>query len=117
MPPSVPGRPRLGPEGESRAATHLASLGLRVAERNFRCRQGEIDLIAWDGPVLVFVEVKTRSGRGCGAPEEAVSATKQRRLRQVALWYLARLGYEPECRFDVVSIMGDEITHFRAAFE
>lgn len=90
---------------------------MRVVERNYRCRQGEIDLIAWDEDMLVFVEVKARRGSGCGAPEEAVSAAKQRKLRQVASWYLARLGYEPPCRFDVVSVVGDQVTHFRAAFE
>lgn len=113
MPPSK----QLGSAGENRAATHLAALGMRIVERNYRCRQGEIDLIAWDADTLVFVEVKARRGQGCGAPEEAVSAWKQRKIRQVAAWYLARLGYEPFCRFDVVSVFGDDVTHFKSAFE
>jgi len=113
----VPPAKRLGSAGEKRAATYLAGLGMRIVERNYRCRQGEIDLIAWDGDTLVFVEVKARRSGDCGTPEEAVSPAKQRKLRQVALWYLARLGYEPFCRFDVVSVAGDQVTHFRAAFE
>jgi len=96
---------RVGLEGENAAAAYLTSLGYRVIERNVRFRAGEIDLVAEDGGVLVFVEVKTRRGRGFGAPAEAVTAEKRRRLVRLASLYLARRGGPvPPCRFDVVSV-------------
>jgi len=96
---------RVGLEGENAAAAYLTSLGYRVIERNVRFRAGEIDLVAEDGGVLVFVEVKTRRGRGFGAPAEAVTAEKRRRLVRLASLYLARRGGQvPPCRFDVVSV-------------
>lgn len=96
---------RVGEAGEQAAAEFLAALGYRIIGRNVRFRSGEIDLVARDGGVLVFVEVKTRRGRGFGAPGEAVTAAKQRRLVRLAALYLARLGSDPPpCRFDVVEV-------------
>ncbi len=96
---------RIGEAGEQAAAEFLRSLGYRIIARNVRFRAGEIDLVARDGGVLVFVEVKTRRGRGFGSPGEAVTVAKQRRLIRLASLYLARLGGEPPpCRFDVVSV-------------
>ncbi|MBP2017715.1 putative endonuclease [Symbiobacterium terraclitae] len=96
---------RVGQEGEDAAAAYLASLGYRIVARNVRFRAGEIDLVAEDGGVLVFVEVKTRRGRGFGSPAEAVTAEKRRRLVRLASLYLARRGGPvPPCRFDVVSV-------------
>jgi len=96
---------RVGEAGEQAAAEFVTSLGYRIVARNVRFRSGEIDLVARDGGVLVFVEVKTRRGRGFGTPDEAVGAAKQRRLIRLASLYLARLGSDPPpCRFDVVSV-------------
>lgn len=95
--------------------------GLNVVGRNLRLGGGELDLVAWEGPTLVFVEVK---GRGAGAavgPEESVDARKRRRLVAAARAYLARLeGPPPPCRFDVVAVDFDpapaRVRHLRDAF-
>jgi len=96
----------LGRFGEDVAADHLEKSGLVLVERNWRCREGEIDIVALDGAVLVFCEVKTRSGLGYGAPAEAVSVTKQRRLRVLAArWLSAHPGSWADLRFDIVSVL------------
>ena len=107
-----------GSRYEETAAAFLTSKGYRVLERNFRCRQGEIDLIARDGNDLVFVEVKFRRGKGQGLPEEAVDFRKQEKIRQAARYYLYRNGYEEDtaCRFDVVGILNGQIRLIRNAF-
>ncbi|HYX97629.1 MAG TPA: YraN family protein, partial [Geodermatophilus sp.] len=71
----------LGARGERIAAAHLTDSGLRVLDRNWRCREGELDIVARDGDTLVFCEVKTRRAVGFGHPVEAVGHAKQRRLR------------------------------------
>ncbi|HEX6971090.1 MAG TPA: YraN family protein [Limnochordia bacterium] len=95
---------RLGQAGERAAARYLAAHGYRIVEANFRCRAGEIDLVAREGDVLVFVEVRTRRGHTFGRPEESITPAKQRRLRRLARWYLAARAIPPAtpCRFDVV---------------
>ncbi len=91
--------------GEWLAAAYLRLKGYRIEARNWRCALGEIDLIARRGDVLVFVEVKTRTSRAAGAPEEAVTAAKRGRLVRLAQAYLARnRGGAPGCRFDVVAV-------------
>ena len=106
--PSRPGEDRrrtLGDRGEQAAALYLARQGMRIVERKFRCRGGEVDLIATDGADLVFVEVKTRSSGAFGEGSEAVTATKRRRiLRAAALYLSARDSLSRPCRFDVVSV-------------
>lgn len=89
---------------EAAAAELLTGRGYRLVAANYRCRAGEVDLIAWDGPVLVFVEVKARRREAAGAPIEAIDGRKLRRLRAVAGHYLAThfRGGEPPCRFDAV---------------
>ena len=90
----------------------------RFDEKNFRCRQGEIDLVCREGKELVFTEVKYRSDASCGSPFEAVDVRKQEKIRRTALFYLCRYGY-PEntpCRFDVVGITGSNIQLIRNAF-
>ena len=77
----MPTRNELGFHGERIAAAYLSSSGLRLLDRNWRCREGELDIVARDGDALVFCEVKTRRGVGYGHPVEAVTHTKQRRLR------------------------------------
>lgn len=99
----------LGRMGENYVAGNLEKEGVTILERNFRCRHGEIDLIAQEGAQIVFVEVKTRRGIGFGLPEESVGPTKQKRIRLVASYYLLRFkGWMPECRFDVYSVMVDQ---------
>lgn len=97
--------PGLGREAETLAAAWLGRRGLMVVETNCRTAAGELDLVAWDGPVLVFVEVKARSRSDHGRPEEAVDAAKRARLADAARAYLAGLpGPTPICRFDVVAV-------------
>ena len=74
----------LGAHGERIAAAYLTDSGLRVLDRNWRCRDGELDIVARDGDALVFCEVKTRRAVGFGHPVEAVGHAKQRRLRTLA---------------------------------
>ncbi|ADK86515.1 protein of unknown function UPF0102 [Desulfarculus baarsii DSM 2075] len=113
-------RPRLGEEAEALARGRLEALGMRVVGANVRTTAGELDLIAWDGDVLVFVEVKGRSGAACGLPEEAVDARKRRRLAQAAQAYLAGAPGPPVCRFDVVAVDlaagGARVRHLPDAF-
>lgn len=94
---------------------------MRVIERRLRLRCGEIDLIAIDGELIVFVEVKTRRGSGYGHPAESVTAAKRRRMARTALAFLSRRGWhERPSRFDVIEVLAgrgtDEIRHVRDAF-
>ena len=112
----------LGSLGERIAATHLTDVGLRVLDRNWRCREGELDIVAREGDALVFCEVKTRRGTAFGHPVEAVTVTKQRRLRILAQrWLAAHDEHAPDLRFDVVGVLVRPsrpalVTHLRAAF-
>lgn len=95
----------LGRYGEERAAAELRSRGMRIVDRNWRCREGEIDLVAIDGRVMVVCEVKTRRGSGFGSPFEAVTPAKLARLRSLAVRWLQ--DHKVECdqiRIDVVGI-------------
>jgi putative endonuclease len=106
-----------GDRGEERAARFLECRGLRIVARNYRTRQGEIDLVAMDGHVLVFVEVRMRASARFGGGAESVDYRKRSRLVAAARHYLMRLGREPACRFDVVSLECDAPTWIRAAFD
>jgi putative endonuclease len=97
----------LGISGEELAADHLRSLGYSIVGRDVRTPIGQLDVVARDGPTLVFVEVKTRAGTGFGLPEEAVDGRKARKLRQLALSYLKRHPHSGPLRFDVVGIVMD----------
>ncbi len=98
-------RQGLGRTGERLAAEELTRRGYHIIERNFRCRHGEIDLIAEDANDLVFVEVKTRRGNAYGLPEDAVTARKQQKIVQVATYYLAlHTCSERSWRIDVVAV-------------
>jgi putative endonuclease len=100
-----PGRRELGAFGERVAAAHLEAKGYRIRARNFRCREGEIDIVAEDGDCLVFVEVRTRRGDAFGTPAESVTAAKERRLLTVAKTYLQEHAeVPPNQRIDVVAI-------------
>lgn len=93
---------------EEKAAAYLAQQGLEILKRNYRCRVGEIDIIARDGPYCVFCEVKYRYDESAGDPAEAVDVKKQQTLRRAASWYLREQGFSEDmpCRFDVIAAMG-----------
>ncbi|MDP2775741.1 MAG: YraN family protein [Nocardioides sp.] len=95
----------VGAYGEAVAARHLAEKGLRVLERNWRCDEGEIDLVLRDGDVLVVCEVKTRTSDACGSPNEAVTQDKLDRLRRLAHRWTGDHGVLPaETRIDLVAV-------------
>ncbi|MBU7005438.1 YraN family protein [Phosphitispora fastidiosa] len=99
----------IGAIGEDIAANALIEHGYKILERNFRCRYGEIDIIAGFGDTVVFVEVKTRRNGRYGFPEEAVDYRKQKKLRLLAEYYLAKNRNLPRIlRFDVYAIRLDE---------
>ncbi|MDX6286882.1 MAG: putative endonuclease [Frankiales bacterium] len=97
----------LGRYGENIAAAHLEAAGLEVVQRNWRCREGEIDIVARDGTTVVVCEVKTRAGLGFGSPLEAVTAPKLRRLRRLAaVWMTDNTPtWARAVRIDVVGIV------------
>jgi putative endonuclease len=96
----------LGRYGEDIAVAHLEAAGMQVLERNWRCRLGEIDVVALDGECLVVCEVKTRRSLVAGGPLEAVTAAKVARLRKLtAVWLLGQDRHFPEIRIDVVGIV------------
>jgi putative endonuclease len=96
----------LGRTGEQAAADHLESIGFRILDRNWRCVDGEIDIVAVDRQVFVVCEVKTRSGTRYGTPLEAISRAKLRRLRRLAVAWLNAHGIRfEEVRIDVVGLI------------
>jgi putative endonuclease len=108
----------LGKFAENLAEKLLASRGLRILQRNYRCRMGEIDLIVQDGDSVVFVEVRSRSRRDYGSAAESITLTKQRRIIAAARHFLATLPRIPACRFDVVTLdESGESEWIKSAFE
>jgi putative endonuclease len=128
--PGPPHGPRLdahlatGRRGERLAYWHLRQAGYTVVARNRRpgAREGELDIVAWDGPVLAFVEVKTRTSGDAGPPESSVHTKQRRRILQSAQAYLSRLGKrDVSYRFDIASVSwnadcGFEVRVFKNAF-
>jgi putative endonuclease len=107
----------VGTTSEDRAADHLVRKGLRIVERNYRCKLGELDIVARDGGVLVFVEVRSRRSAEFGSALDAVSWRKRQQVTRVAMQYLAyRKPRFDSARFDVVAITGDELVHVRDAW-
>ena len=108
----------LGLLKEELAAQHLINQGADILERNFYFRGGELDLIAKDGEYLCFVEVKYRKSTSFGFPEEAVTYTKQKKMLSGARYYLYKNHYPADtpCRFDIISIYGEEILWIKDAF-
>lgn len=96
-----------GDWGEALIANYLRKKGYTIVAHSYRCRFGEIDLIAQKGALLCFVEVKLRSGLEHGLPREFVTAGKQEKLRTTAQFYLAERGIEPPVRFDVAEVYTD----------
>ncbi|MBO5884389.1 MAG: YraN family protein [Clostridia bacterium] len=89
----------------------------KIIETNFVCKIGEIDIIAKDKDVLVFVEVKSRSTKKFGLPREAVTLQKQNKIRNVAQFYLQKTqNFNQKCRFDVIEILDNDINHIVNAF-
>ncbi len=109
----------LGRKGEQLAVEYLEQAGLRILDRNYRCAEGEIDIVAAERQVLVACEVKTRSGIRFGTPIEAITRQKRSRLRRLAVhWVIAHGVIFDELRVDVVGVLrspaGDfEIEHIR----
>lgn len=96
----------VGAYGERVAVAHLVSAGMVILDRNWRCPTGEIDIVARDGDVLVFCEVKTRTSNAFGSPLEAVTRRKAARLRRLAAaWMYQRSLGVPEVRIDLVGIL------------
>lgn len=122
MMPANNGKLLLGKEGERLAERFLEKKGYKLLERNYRCTAGELDLIVLDRRVIVFVEVKTRTGQGFGTPFEAVEFRKQRKIIQAAQFFLVEKGLQQrDARFDVVGVswVGREpvVEHIENAFE
>ena len=111
-------RRALGAAGEAAAARWYEERGYEVVARNWRCREGELDLVLRTENVLVFCEVKTRTSDRFGSPFEAVTPTKQARLRRLATrWMQAEAaGFSPQVRFDVASVLAGRLEVYEAAF-
>ncbi len=107
-----------GDKGEELAAAYLEHAGYQIVMKNFRCRQGEIDIIAREKHYLCFIEVKRRKDISSGHPFEAISPVKIKRICKTALFYLQThyLSDATPVRFDVISIVGEEVSLLRDAF-
>lgn len=120
MTPAPSGRrsnQEIGAAGEAMAAAWYQDQGYRVLDRNWRCREGELDLVVATGRLVVFCEVKTRSSLRFGAPIEAITPVKQKRLRVLAARWIETTGARPAgIRFDVACILAGELDVIQAAF-
>jgi putative endonuclease len=116
-------RQRLGKSGEETVAKYLKKNGYKILITNYRCKLGEIDIIAKDGLDLVFIEVKTRTGLHYGSPAAAVTLRKQRQISRAAQYYLAEQRlFDTPARFDVISLLcgnacHQQIEHINNAFD
>jgi putative endonuclease len=110
---------KTGSSYEKLAAEYLQAQGYQILEMNYRCRIGEIDIIAKDDTYLVFIEVKYRRDISCGMPQEAVDRKKQRIISKVADYYRMMHGCTEvtPCRFDVVAICGQKVQLIQNAFD
>jgi len=110
----------IGNKGEAIAEDYLLEKGYRILETNWRFSRAEVDLIAMDGEILVFIEVKTRSTDFFGAPELAVNDIKKTLLQDAASAYMEQISHDWEIRFDIISIIlqkeGYTLEHFEDAF-
>ncbi|WDF56270.1 YraN family protein [Mucilaginibacter sp. KACC 22063] len=111
----------LGRRGESLAKAHLESLGYEIIDENWVHGKAEIDLIAWKDSVIIFTEVKSRTGTGFGQPEDFVDNRKQKLLAEAADEYIYLMNHQGEVRFDIISVLfkGDTsytIKHIEDAF-
>lgn len=103
---------------EIKAIEYLENQGVKVLEKNYRNRYGEIDIIAIDGSYLVFIEVKYRKTASAGYPEEAVNIHKANKISKVADYYrvVKKIPFDKSCRFDVIAIDSNEIRWHKNAF-
>ena len=109
---------RSGTLGEDLAEAYLCRQGFRILARNYSRPTGEIDIIAQEGDVFAFIEVKARATVRYGTPAEAVTPSKQKRILKTALYYLAEHRLEDvPMRFDIVEVLPEEIHLIRAAFD
>ena len=112
-----------GLQGEALVAEYLRNNGFKLVAHGYFCRFGEIDLIAWEGNTLCFIEVKTRTNLEMGLPREYVTYSKQKKLRKTALFYLANKNLDCVCRFDVAEVYAENgfdkarIVYLRDAFQ
>ncbi len=109
----------VGSDKENVAAAYLEKKGYFIIQKNYRVRQGEIDIVARDGDTLVFVEVKYRKNLSSGHPLEAITPSKIKQISRTALFYLNQNKISVDntpIRFDVIGILGEEITHIENAF-
>lgn len=112
-----PSTTALGAHAEVIAAQTLRRAGLTILERNFRCKAGELDIVAADGDTLVFVEVRSRSDGDHGTATDAIGLAKRRQVARVAAYYLAlRVPPYSQCRFDVIAITAGCVEHLRDAW-
>lgn len=109
---------QLGSRYEEWAAAYLINHGYEILEKNYRCKKGEIDIIASHKGYLVFIEVKYRKNSQFGDPAESVGVQKQRVIYQVANYYMVthNMWENHPCRFDVVAILGNEVRLISGAF-
>jgi putative endonuclease len=116
-PARAPSTVERGADAETRASQLLVERGYRIVERNFRCASGELDIVARDGDILCFVEVRSRASGEHGHAAETVNRKKQRQVARVAMHYLGlRDPRFAQSRFDVVAITGDEVLLIQDAF-
>lgn len=110
---------QIGKEYESRVCEYLSEHGYLIIERNYSCRFGEIDIIAQSQKYICFVEVKYRKDSSCGYPEEAVTISKMKKICKTAQFYIFshKKYIDYQMRFDVVSVLGNEIRLYENAFE
>jgi len=107
----------IGATGEKQAEEFLKKKGYKILTKNFRCVVGEIDLIAKQKDMVIFIEVKKRETYLFGNPAEAVGKMKQSKIRKAALYYLKQYKLiDSPCRFDVIEIVGENINHIENAF-
>ena len=114
-------RQNIGAEGEQIASDYLESKGFKIIERNYRCKRGELDIIAMENDILVFVEIKTRKPDYLKQPFVSVTRSKEKKVLSIADYYIYKNKIRnTRTRFDVISIVLDtpkpEIKHFRGAF-
>src|SRR5476651_2421351 len=111
----------LGRKGELLAKTHLLNLGYEILDENWTYGKAEVDIIAYKNSVIIFTEVKTRTGSGFGQPEDFVDNRKQRLLADAADEYIYLMNHQGEVRFDIVSVLFDRnnnytLNHIEDAF-
>ena len=109
----------IGTQYEMLALSYLENKGFKIICQNYRCRLGEIDIIAQDGIYLVFIEVKYRTDLRKGDPSEAINYHKKRIITNVAKYYIKKniLSEYTPCRFDAIVILGQEMRHIENAFD